>query len=334
MDEAIPALFSRGNFDLALPALYRHARRLPCSAFQERMLDALQGVVPYRCSAINLWHPKALPSGVVASVSRGFDLPAMSRAFHQMGGAERDVLTREMLACPGRAVFLNHGDPRLAGPAMAPLRRFMRRFGIVHVLGIALPIEGSESCALVYVDRGHAFPPFDPADTRRLTDASPHLVEALMVNRLRASTKGMDELADVPMVLTLPDGWFIYPNASFIERWATLSARHPSLRIPRLPPGWLTGESAAALEGGWHTKAVAAEDGWRVELHPPPAPGPLTALTLRERQIARLYGTGRSHKEIARELAISPNTVRVHIASIFQKLKVSDRIRLRHMLAP
>ncbi|MBR0956390.1 LuxR C-terminal-related transcriptional regulator [Bradyrhizobium japonicum] len=51
----------------------------------------------------------------------------------------------------------------------------------------------------------------------------------------------------------------------------------------------------------------------------------LELLTHRERQIVRLVSEGMSNKEIARQLNLSPGTVKVHLYNIFQKLEISNR---------
>ena len=56
--------------------------------------------------------------------------------------------------------------------------------------------------------------------------------------------------------------------------------------------------------------------------------GALNRLSTREKQIATLVARGMKNSEIARELAISYNTVKVHLQTIFSKTGVRDRLEL------
>ena len=57
----------------------------------------------------------------------------------------------------------------------------------------------------------------------------------------------------------------------------------------------------------------------------PPAARPFADLTESERNVLRLMATGANNSTIARELSLSPKTVRNYISSIFRKLQVADR---------
>ncbi len=48
-------------------------------------------------------------------------------------------------------------------------------------------------------------------------------------------------------------------------------------------------------------------------------------ITLREQQVLDLLAAGKSNKEIAAKLGISPNTVKTQVASLYQKLEVQRR---------
>jgi DNA-binding CsgD family transcriptional regulator len=50
-------------------------------------------------------------------------------------------------------------------------------------------------------------------------------------------------------------------------------------------------------------------------------------LTARECEILELLASGQSNKELARTLGISPNTVKTHLARLYEKLDVQKRVQ-------
>ena len=60
--------------------------------------------------------------------------------------------------------------------------------------------------------------------------------------------------------------------------------------------------------------------------------GLLSQLTKREKEVAIEAAKGLSNKEIARILTITERTVKAHLASIFERLQVKDRLQLALML--
>ena len=59
-----------------------------------------------------------------------------------------------------------------------------------------------------------------------------------------------------------------------------------------------------------------------------PVPDKLAELTRREKEIVRLIVGGASNKHVATVLDISERTVKGHLSNVFQKLGVSDRLKL------
>lgn len=61
------------------------------------------------------------------------------------------------------------------------------------------------------------------------------------------------------------------------------------------------------------------------EAVPPPTPAAALGLTFREREVLRLVAAGRSNRQIAETLFISPKTASVHVSHILAKLNASGR---------
>ena len=74
-------------------------------------------------------------------------------------------------------------------------------------------------------------------------------------------------------------------------------------------------------------RAELAAGGLRLEPDVAP-PSPLTCLTPQEEAVARLVADGRSNKEIADVLVMSPKTVAYHLGHVYAKLGVRSRSQL------
>lgn len=59
----------------------------------------------------------------------------------------------------------------------------------------------------------------------------------------------------------------------------------------------------------------------------------LSQLTGRELAVAKLVAAGKTNKEVARELDITERTVKAHLGSAFEKLRVRDRLHLVLVMA-
>jgi DNA-binding CsgD family transcriptional regulator len=78
-------------------------------------------------------------------------------------------------------------------------------------------------------------------------------------------------------------------------------------------------------------EATSAELG-RVGLRPA-APVGVSGITAAEARVAELVAAGRSNREVAGELFMSPKTVEAHLSRIYRKLGVRSRAELAHKLA-
>ena len=55
---------------------------------------------------------------------------------------------------------------------------------------------------------------------------------------------------------------------------------------------------------------------------------PLSGLSPREREIAGLFASGMTNKQVARALGTSPSTVRNQVVRIYEKLGISSKAEL------
>ena len=59
---------------------------------------------------------------------------------------------------------------------------------------------------------------------------------------------------------------------------------------------------------------------------------PLSKLSQRELAVARLFGQGKSHKEIALQLGIAPSTARNFLGIAYKKLNINDKAELAALI--
>ncbi len=87
-------------------------------------------------------------------------------------------------------------------------------------------------------------------------------------------------------------------------------------------------EMLAALMSVRSGEYVIARPNLASTTNPMMDPADALDLTQRQREILSLISQGRSNKEIARKLALSPFTVRNHVSLLFRMLKVQTRFEL------
>jgi predicted ATPase/DNA-binding CsgD family transcriptional regulator len=179
----------------------------------------------------------------------------------------------------------------------------------------------------------------EPAEARQ------HLTESILLCRTTGSRIGVARALEAFGALASmehdPDQAVLLVAAATALREASGLPPLPESRVKRyLTPTSLRGEDAVARVWA-HGRLLTAEAAIELAIRPragdaggdPAAPGDgarvaADPLSAREREVAALVASGRSNKDIARELFISPATVAKHIANIMGKLGFRSRAQI------
>lgn len=157
--------------------------------------------------------------------------------------------------------------------------------------------------------------------------AVPHLLDAWTESKLLHVSGANRDAGPLPAAAALVDkaGVVHFARPAFIE---LLRLEWPEWRGPFLPEamrrqdGSFTGDQVAArfIPHNHFFLAVLRNK------------GPLDQLSARELEVAKRLAQGASHKEIARDLGISPATARNHVASVHAKLGSSKAAQVATLL--
>jgi len=308
--------------------LYRAARETPVEEFQELALSLLKSQIPFRTA---MWgEGETTSGGLVLNSVHLHNEP--QEILHGWASLHRhDHLTDEVLADPKRAKICH--APQTHRDAQDVLD-FAQRYGHLNILAIAdmsrSPLDGHLHGGVVGLYRADKCAHFGQADQRFLEDVMPHLAEALAINRLLGTGQMAGSGSSGARALARMDGTLYHCGKKFAE---LLREIWPELKNGRLPAGLmaeLVPDREVMLPG--RSIAVTATAVGSLLMLSIRRVSPLTKLTQRELMVARLFGQGESHKEIAQRLDISPATVRNFLSAAYRKLDINDKAELAALI--
>ncbi len=140
------------------------------------------------------------------------------------------------------------------------------------------------------------------------------------------SMPGMDGVEATRQIVAQAPGAQVVVLTSFMDRdriVAALGAGAIGYLLKDAEPEELIRGIRSAARGESPLDPRAA----RTMLSAQRTPGPLDALTEREREVLALVAEGLPNKQIARRLQISEKTVKAHLTSVFRAIGVNDRMQ-------
>ncbi len=309
--------------------IYRGAREAPADEFQDFVLGLLRPLVPFtssRWATLEIVGQKAIahcthlhnePTDII------LDWDSINH---------KDRAIQPVSSNPGKA-FSIHTPTIYAGPEYSEMRDYTERYKHANSLVISETATEPRHCHALSLFRADPHAHFDAGDQELLEQLMPHMVEALAHNRSLSFRQGGTDDATSDQgngAITDHDGRLHYAGCKFNR---LLQKEWPEWKGNRLPNAVL---NTPAYKGGIAFAGVsisisASRIGHLIFLRASHR-SPLGRLSQRESTIAHLYGQGLSHKEIAKQIDISPTTVRNFIQRIYVKLKITDKAELGAMI--
>lgn len=304
--------------------LYREARSRDPASFCLWVLRAMRGLVAFDSA---MWG-----HGATAPTVELYDVYLLDQPEAMLANYARvrqdDFLARAVGERPGTTVELYSIIDRPAFLRTRMYRLHARQFGMEHLLCTCIPEMPSGLLNVVSLWRADPQLRFTERERATKEFLMPHLVETRRLNIFSAIRRR----AEVDRGRAV--------HAAVCDRRGVLHEAEDGFG-PLLQtewPGWsgpgLPEPLARAIRGGRTTSLTAngLRFTWagveRRVLITARAANPVDSLTARERGVAVQLAQGGTIKEVARALALEPNTVRNHLSSAHRKLGVSNRAQL------
>jgi DNA-binding CsgD family transcriptional regulator len=302
----------------------------PVADFQTEALRLLQQTIPFDSA---LWAAGVLQPGqqpVIRNVCLFNQQPGMLASYDRV--KHLDPVLHRAVAQFGTTVNWALADEAWQDGAQA-MKAHGEQFGLQHILATMTRGPVSQLLGAISLYRGDAARPFSEEERLIQQSVVPHLVELFDRSRLRhfeALLRPRQEHPSRAAGLVDRAGLLYNVSTDFIR---LLLDEWPDWRGPSVPAALVNGVGSGKASPMRLKKitvgASPVNDLLLLRIRPI-APG--DTLSRREWDVARLFGDGRSHKEIAQDLRIAPGTVRNHLKAVYKKLQVNNKAELVHSL--
>lgn len=317
------------QFSTVLLAIYSAAREMPADQFQDAVLRILRPILGFDSS---MWGSGTLSaSGMdVHSIHLLDQAPEMVSEWVHVSG--EDTVAYACARRPGW-VMNAHMPTLFRNRTKRAMRDYTTRFE--KGCGLIVRYNLADSSLISWISLYRADPErhFGEDDRAGFEALVPHIVEALTINRLMHLDRVFAQEVHRESHVAIVDshGAIHTADAGFDE----LLRREWGAWDGQVLPSALVVALAAGPEArfrGCRIVVSARRMGDLLLVHGRPLT-PVDRLSPRECEIAKRFGTGHSHKEVARALGISPATVRNHLQVIYDKLAVNDKAALASLVA-
>lgn len=310
--------------------IYRAAREMPVDSFPDFALGLVSALLPFSSARAMIVDPFA--KGGALHSAHIFNEPAeMVLDWEEI--IRQDTVFETVSSRLGRA-YSFHAPSLYADVGKTAIRDYAKRYGHQNILSIAILGSNGEHIHGLSLFRSDERHHFVASECWIVENLMPHLVEALAINRLlvyRSVDGKLDATGHDNVAIANCEGILHFCGCGFEK---LVRQEWPEWRSVRLPTSLL--QALRCVNGSGFSGASVAVSACRIGdllFLRASAISRLEQLSRRELAVAKLFGEGRSHKEIARDIGVSPNTVRTFLQRIYVKLGIRDKAQLAVLLA-
>jgi DNA-binding CsgD family transcriptional regulator len=319
-----------GDLSRVLVNLYRAAAvGMSSSRFKDLAFASVSEVLPFESAG---WGTFAVtPSGPKVHSVHVYQLPLQMMLDYE-AVKQFDTLSAKAQSKPGRTINVSIDNTRWKlHPAIVA---HVRKWGLDHSLGTIHVDPQLNICHAISLYRGAGSRPFEANERAQKQQLMTHMVEAWNMTALRYMEQPDEARQQTARALAVVDreGMIYNAHAGLYE---LMGQEFPNWAGPLLPmevrrnvcavePRVYRGERVSC------NQVRLSGDGMILVCVRPVSA--VDRLSARETMAATLFAGGKSHKEIAIQMQISPTTVRNQLQSVYHKLGVGNKIELARML--
>ena len=308
-----------GAFSTMTLELQRLAQNNDIEHFHQPALASISQVLPFTSA---WWGRAALIDGMPEEHSSYLYNLAPSYLPDWQSIRHTDVTIHRVHERPGQTVIVDMRDPANG----AGLNWLGETYGIGELLCVVYIDPQTHLSDHLALYRVPGAPRFTEQDCRILDNIMLHLVAAVSANHIRTLVAKREMLTpsrNLALAVCDQRGTLHCAERGFVD---LLLNEWPDWTGPLLPvPMDARGYDGKRLQ----VEASAVGDLYLLAARGRNA---FDQLSPRENAVALGFGEGKTYKEIARDLGMSPNTVRHHIRAIYSKLGVNDKTHIAHLL--
>ncbi|BFM50492.1 helix-turn-helix transcriptional regulator [Marinomonas sp. THO17] len=298
---------------------YQIARQVPCDEFQHVVLQRLSKLVNFSSawwgrSNVLMDRPRYLHSAFLYALPDSY-LDDWERI------QQYDATIDRAFEQPEKAIFIDLANDTSISSELVALGKCHGFDQIACVMQFEELMLNTRHLSLYR--KGDAF---STEELGLIENLMPHLILALEMNQIRStymSVLSANQRSPVALAVTSPEGLLQSAEPSFIQ---ALRGEWPNWRGPRLP------FSIELTKYRGNTLSIDIKHTEEhclllIRIHEM-----VERLSQRELDVARLFSSGRTYKEIASVLSLSPHTVRYYLRNIYSKLNVNGKADLVRLM--